>query len=254
MPTRFSIITVCYNSKEALPTAVNSLSQQRYSNLEWVVVDGGSSDGTQAYVQQAPVPLGPFVSEKDKGIYDAMNKAIGLATGDVLFFLNSDDAFHDPEVLTDIAALFDADPDLDMVFGSVVMCKGEQQTFKSYMHINRLTIPFEDLCHQGIFVRRRVFEGVGKFELKWRTSADYDWVMRVYRAGCKIKGIRRPISFFNNAGMHTQNPQALADERKAVRLQYMSPLRLSIGTFVSRAVQKLSRITRGYPLGESPNQ
>jgi glycosyltransferase involved in cell wall biosynthesis len=254
MPLRFSIITVCFNSRAVLPKAVESLAAQTYPHREWVVVDGGSSDGTQDYVHHAPEKLGPFVSEKDKGIYDAMNKGIRMATGEVLFFLNSDDALHDPEVLADVAQLFERDPSLDFLYGSVVMCKGQVQTFKSYHHVNHLTLPFEDLCHQSVFARRRVFESIGFFEPKWKTSADYDWFIRVFRSRCKVKCTSRKIAYFNDGGMHTQNPQALMDERKALRLQYMSPMRLRVGTFLSRLAHKLSKIMRnGYVIGERKN-
>ena len=254
MPLRFSVVTVCYNSLHVLPKAVASLASQTYPHREWVVVDGGSTDGTQDYVHNAPQALGPFVSEKDKGIYDAMNKGIRMATGDVLYFLNSDDALHDPDVLADVAALFEADPDLDFIYGSVVMVKGEQQTFKTYGHVNRLTLPFEDLCHQGVFARKRVFDRVGGFEPKWRISADYDWFLRVFRSGCKVRCVRRKIAWFDNSGMHTNDPKALMDEVRTLRLQYMAPPLLAVGTFISRALQKLSKVTRhGLAIGEYAN-
>lgn len=252
MSTRFSIITVCYNARETLPGAVASLVAQTYPLREWVVVDGGSSDGTQGYVQTAGEPLGPFVSEKDRGIYDAMNKAVGMATGDVLYFLNADDALHDPQVLADVAKAFDADPDLDMLWGDVVYRSPTSQTAKSYHYITPLTIPYEDLCHQCIFARKRLFERVGGFKLEWKTSADYDWVLRVFRSGAKYAYMKRRMGHFTEGGSHAGDAQALARERRLLRLQYLSPPALSIGNFVSRAVHKLSKMTSGgYRYGEA---
>jgi glycosyltransferase involved in cell wall biosynthesis len=250
MSLTFSVITVCYNAREVLPGTVATLAHQTYRPREWVVVDGGSKDGTQDYVHAAPEPLGPYLSEKDKGIYDAMNKAIALSTGDVLFFLNADDAFHDPEVLADVAREFEADPDLDMLWGDIVSLHGEERIAKRFDFINRTTIDFEDLCHQCIFARKRLFDRVGNFSLDWPTSADYDWVLRVFRSGAKVKYVRRPMALFKAGGAHVQNPKALADERRRLRLQYVPAPLLSVGTFISRAVHKLSRMTTGYAYGE----
>lgn len=252
MPLHFSIITVCFNSRTALPAAVNSLAAQTYPHREWVVVDGGSTDGTQDYVRHhAPEPLGPFVSESDRGIYDAMNKGIRMATGDLLFFLNSDDALHDPQVLADVAQAFEADPTLELLWGDVVVRQGETHILKRYGHINRWTIGFEDLCHQGIFARQSLFDRLGDFRLQWRTSADYDWVMRAFRSGSRMRYTPRAMALFTAGGAHVQNPQALAEERRELRLQYLSPLTLSLGTFLSRAAHKLSRIATGHVIGES---
>lgn len=252
MSTRFSVITVCYNALEALPGAVASLKSQTYTDREWVVVDGGSKDGTQDYLRGCGEPLARMVSEKDRGIYDAMNKGIALASGDVLFFLNADDAFHDPEVLAEVARHFDADPELDMLFGDVVLVKGDDRIYKRFDFINRATIRFDDLCHQVIFARKRLFDRVGDFKLDWKTSADYDWMLRVFLSGAKVKHVRRPVSFFSCGGMHVRDPQALADERWALRRQYVSRPMLELGYLVSRGVHKLSRMLTGYSYGERP--
>lgn len=250
MAPTFSIITVCYNAIDVLPGTVNSLARQTYGSREWVVVDGGSKDGTQDYVHSAAEPLGPYLSERDKGIYDAMNKALELCNGELLFFLNADDAFHDPQVLADIAREFERDPELDMLWGDVVQVEGSTHIAKRYDFINRRTIGFEDLCHQCIFARKRLFEKVGNFKLEWPTSADYDWVLRVFRSGAKVRYVHRPIAFFKAGGAHARDPHALAEERKRLRLQYLSAPVLSIGTFISRAIHKLSRMATGYAYGE----
>lgn len=252
MSVRFSIITVCYNAREVLPAAVASLAAQSHADREWIVVDGGSKDGTQAWVQEtSPEKPSAFVSERDKGIYDAMNKGIALARGDVLFFLNADDALHDAGVLGDVAARFEADPGLDMVYGDVVARDHHESVRKRFNFINRSTIRFEDLCHQVIFVRKRVFEQVGGFRLEWPTSADYDWMIRVFNSGSKTLYLQRDMAYFSRGGAHAQNPQALMDERRRLRLQYASPALLGAATVLSRAIHKLSRIFTGLAYGES---
>jgi glycosyltransferase involved in cell wall biosynthesis len=243
--TVISVITVCLNCVDSLPATVDSLHRQTWPWREWVVMDGGSKDGTQNLVSTGPERPTQFRSEPDKGIYDAMNKALALATGDVVYFLNADDALYDEHVLADVAREFDADPELDFLFGSIVIRKPDKRIHKRYGYINRWTLPFEDLCHQAIFVRRSLFQRVGTFDLNWRTSADYDWFLRVFAFGGKVKYIDRRVAYFAAGGFHAQQPGALADERRSLRLRYVSPRQLMVGSLMSRAAHKISRLLRG---------
>lgn len=247
-----SVITVCLNCVDTLPATVESLHRQTWPWREWVVMDGGSQDGTQSVISNSAERPARFVSQKDKGIYDAMNKALALATGDVVYFLNADDALYDANVLADVAREFKADSDLDFLFGSIVIRKPNTRIHKRYGYINRWTLPFEDLCHQAVFARRSLFQRVGTFDLQWRTSADYDWFLRVYSKGGRVKYIDRRVATFAAGGFHATNAKALADERRALRLRYMSPLSLTAGSFVSRVAHKASKLLHhGYRVGES---
>ena len=238
-----SVITVCFNSASVLPRAMASLATQTWPHREWVVVDGGSTDGTQALVQSgAPAA---FVSEPDKGIYDAMNKAVALSRGDVLYFLNSDDCLHDPQVLADAAAQFAADSALNFLIGHVVVEKPGRNVLTTQRHLNRLTLPYGDPCHQGVFVRRALFDEVGGFDLAWPTSADYDWFMRVWQARHRLQHFNRTVAYFRAGGAHSANPAALVAERRAIRLQYVSPLALRTGSLLTRMAHRLSAELRG---------
>jgi len=245
---RISVVTVCFNSAAVLPRAIASLAAQRHANREWVVVDGASSDGTQALVRAADPDV--FLSEPDRGIYDAMNKAVALARGELVYFLNSDDRLHDPEVLSDVAARFAADPKLDFLIGRVVLVKPGGNVLSTQRFINRFTLPYADPCHQAVFVRRRLFDEVGGFDLRWRTSADYDWFLRVARAGHRLHHFERTVACFAAGGAHNADPVALAAERRAVRLQYVSRTALGAGTLLARTAHRLSRSMRGLAFGE----
>jgi len=239
-----SVITVCFNAAKVLPRTIASLQAQHWQAREWVVVDGASSDGTQTLVQSAWPAA--YLSEPDRGIYDAMNKAIALARGDVLFFLNADDRLHSADVLGRVAALFAADPALDLVYGNVIVERATVPTVhKSFRRINRHTLPFEALCHQAVFARRRLFDEVGVFNLRWPTSADYDWLLRVFAMGFKVQYVDIDIAYFPAGGAHAHDPAALATERRAIRLQYMTPVALACGRFISRVAHRLSRSLRG---------
>ena len=242
---RISVITVCFNSASVLPAAITSLAAQTDADFEWVVVDGGSRDGTQALMQAAPLPLSAFVSVPDKGIYDAMNKAVGMAGGDIVYFLNSDDRLHDPQVLHDVAAWFAARPDAHFLLGQVVVEKPGLSVLNSQGFVNRYTLPYTDPCHQGLFVRRALFEHVGLFDLRYTTSADYEWFLRVAQRGHALHHVARPFAFFRAGGAHAADPQALAIERRTIRRRYVSEPALLLGTVLARALHRASATLRG---------
>jgi glycosyltransferase involved in cell wall biosynthesis len=247
----FSIITVCLNNQAVLPQAIRSLEKQIYRHFEWVVIDGGSVDHTMALVQQAKVPKGRCVTEPDDGIYAAMNKGIHLAQGEVLFFLNADDALHDAEVLSDIAPCFESDPTLGFVYGDIVMQGAHRKVGMTFSHINRWTLPFEFLCHQSVFARHSVFNQVGVFRPQWPTSADYDWLLRAFRARINGCHLDRIVADFREGGAHTRDPQGREQEREVLRMQYMHPWTLAVGSLVSRFAHKTSRLLRnGAAIGE----
>jgi succinoglycan biosynthesis protein ExoM len=250
----FSIVTVCRNAEATIRRAGLSLRGQTFRDFEWLVVDGASTDGTLDVIASLKVDGVRVSSEPDQGIYDAMNKAIGLARGQVLYFLNADDELHDANVLAEVASHFSADAELDCLYGDVIFRSPGREILKRCRHINRSTLPFEDLCHQGVFARRTLFSRVGLFELRWPTSADYDWLLRVFASGANVKYVERRIAFFAEGGAHARNPKSLAQERHALRLHYMSPLSLAIGSWISRAAHKASKLLRrGHRIGESTN-
>lgn len=229
-----------------------SLAAQTFIDYEWVIVDGASTDKTLELVKGFDAAPVTQLSEPDKGIYDAMNKGVGLAKGDYVFFLNSDDALHDPEVLADMASRLDSDPTIEVLYGNVVYDQPGRQILRTFSHINRLTLPFEDLCHQAVFARRSLFATVGLFNKDFHLNADYDWLIRVFRSGAKCIWVDRTVALFTVGGAHIQDPKYLATERKLVRLQYMSKATWLAGDFLRRVRHRLNRIFCSHPLGQIP--
>lgn len=249
---KISIITVCLNSAKTIRKALVSAKVQSYKQIEVIIIDGVSTDGTLNIVSEFSEIISTVVSEKDKGIYDAMNKGISLASGDIIFFLNSDDAFFDSDVLTDVVARFEESPSIDLLYGNVIYEDGKKHTKRTYSHINRHTLQFESLCHQAVFARRSLFDKVGLFNLKFKTNADYDWLIKVFRSGANCVWFDRIVSVFSLGGMHGQNPTFLAQEHKTVRLQYMSKTKLFIGDMIRRVRHRFHRHFKPYPLGVAP--
>ena len=248
MSTRFSIITVCYNAAGCIRPTMDSLVSQSGADIEYIVVDGASKDGTQDIVRSYGERVSTFVSEKDKGIFDAMNKGISLATGDVLFFLNADDVFCDPAVLRDVAAQFDADPSLELVYGNIVVTRDGHKHPRRFHWVTPRNIYYGDLCHQAVFARRSVFQRLGAFNLSMPTDADYDWLLRVFHSGARTRYIDRDICFFADGGFHTQNQARHEAERWAIKTRFRAPWRVWLGYWALRVELKLRKM-RGESIG-----
>jgi len=242
-PTLVSVITVCFNAAGTIARTLDSVRAQSWRPLESVVVDGGSTDGTQAIAARYGDIAGAVVSEPDQGIYDAMNKGIGLASGEILHFLNADDSFVDARVVEEAVRLFDADPELDLVYGDAIYLTGEGSFLRSYRRVNARNLIYGDLCHQTVFARRRLFERFGRFNLAYRINADYDWLLRVFTGGAKTWYMNRPLANFSFGGLCTNDPERTRVERAQVTRAYVRPAMYALGNFVFRFKRKLRNIT-----------
>lgn len=182
---KISIITATYNSQKHLPGALKSLSLQRYPHVEHIVIDGASKDKTLACLQENG-KVDQLLSEPDNGLYDALNKGIKLATGDVIGFLHSDDRFASEWTLQHIADLFSENPELDMVYGDLVYVHNGNHNrvvrcWKSCDFTPRLLQRGWMPPHPTVFVRKEVYRKHGFFDCRYRISADYDQLLRILR-------------------------------------------------------------------------
>lgn len=179
----FSIITVTYNAAQVLSTTLKSVKEQSFTHFEYLVIDGASTDDTLALVEQAGIATATVWSEPDKGLYDAMNKAIDRATGQYLIFLNAGDAFSTPETLARIA--MKAQDQADVIYGQtqLVDATGKVVGMRHLSAPEHLTWQsFKDgmlVCHQAFIARRELCP---HYDLSYRFSADYDWCIRVLQA------------------------------------------------------------------------
>lgn len=181
---KISLITVAYNSAATIRTTLESVEAQGYPELEYIVVDGGSTDETLEVVGQYPELVTELVSEPDRGIYDAMNKGVLRASGDVVGILNSDDFYLHPDVLREVASAFSADPFLDAVLGDVDFVTDEDIVrpvrtyraagFRPWMFRFGLMPP-----HPAVFVRKSAYERVGLYKLGYKIAADFDFLVRL---------------------------------------------------------------------------
>lgn len=208
---KISVITVSLNMADTIERTIKSVISQECDELEYIVIDGGSDDGTVDIIHKYEDYISYWCSESDNGIYDAMNKGLTVATGDIVAFLNSDD-WYEENALKTVTAQFDEETD--------VLC-GQVKAYKKGQLIgiepNR-KIPCEELfmgmcyCHQAIFTRRQVFEQYGYFDTRYMIAADYDWFLKLYVNGIRIKAVDVILANYNKAGISNQRLQTVFSE------------------------------------------
>lgn len=210
---KVTIVTATYNSAKTLEDTIRSVLRQTYSDIEYVVVDGDSTDGTQELLRRyEPMFRGKmkWISEKDRGIYDAMNKGIGIATGDVVGTLNSDDYFTSEEVVSTLAREF-ADSSLDAVYGDIhFVHDGAPDKCVRYYSSKRfrprwLRFGFMP-AHPSFYCRREVFDRAGLYKTDYAIGSDYEMMVRLFMLH-HIKAKYLPMDFvtMRTGGASTRN-------------------------------------------------
>ncbi|RZJ52090.1 MAG: glycosyltransferase [Flavobacterium sp.] len=178
---KISIITVCYNSEATLEDTIKSVAAQTYDNIEYIIVDGNSKDNTLNIVEKYPDVITKWISESDKGLYDAMNKGIAMATGDYIGILNSDDTFYEPQTLEKLAD-FLKNNNIDACTGDIVQHKNGR-IIRRYSSKNwtpeKLKIGFM-APHPSIFFKRSLFEKYGDYTLGYKIASDYELIIRYF--------------------------------------------------------------------------
>lgn len=179
---KVSIITVVYNSISTLSDAIDSVLSQDYPKIEYIIVDGGSTDGTVKLVQGFGDRIGKFISEPDQGMYDAMNKGINAATGDIVGILNSDDFLFDKHVITNVVKAFQ-DIEVEATIADIVFVKdpSEDVVLRKYSAKNWKPGKFAwgyMPPHPSFFVRKPLFEKYGLYKTDYKIAADYELLIR----------------------------------------------------------------------------
>ena len=181
---KISIITVCYNSAETIRDTIESVLSQTYPDVEYIIVDGASKDATMDVISEYSGRISKVISEPDKGIYDAMNKGVQLASGDVIGILNSDDFYEYPHALDEVVASFMVSPECDLVFGDVVFVRpkdlGRVVRFYGASHFRPWKLRFGWMPpHPATFIKRSAYEKAGLYSLGYKIAADYEMFVRL---------------------------------------------------------------------------
>jgi glycosyltransferase involved in cell wall biosynthesis len=202
-----SIITVVYNGVFALEQTMLSVINQAYKNIEYIIIDGGSTDGTVDIIKKYEKHLAYWVSEPDKGIYDAMNKGIEKATGEWINFMNSGDCFYDKNVVITVSGYL-TKPDADIIYGDTFL-RESKHLLKKYP-ISRFKIRMP-ICHQSCFVKTWIHKKYN-FDISYRYAADYKFFFSLYRGEYIFTYCPVIISIYDQTGMSSLNYVACLKE------------------------------------------
>jgi glycosyltransferase involved in cell wall biosynthesis len=242
---KFSIITVTYNAEKVLEDTIQSVIFQTYRNVEYIIVDGASKDHTLEIVNKYHNRINKVISEPDKGLYDAMNKGIQLATGDYLCFLNAGDKFHDSDTLQKIVHTLKGQELPDVIYGETAIVDEEGH----FLHMRRLSTPahlnwksFKQgmlVCHQAFFANRELAIN-HLYDLQYRFSADFDWCIRIMKKAKCLHNTRLTLIDYLNEGMTTKNHKASLKERFCIMAKHYGLIStiLHHGWFVIRLFYK----------------
>lgn len=233
---KFSIITTSYNRERTIGRAIRSVMSQTYPDIEHIVVDGASKDRTVEEIKNCNSPrIVTLISEPDQGVYEALNKGIKLATGDVVGWLHSDDCFYDDDVLKDVVEAFER-TGCDMVYGNGLFVDASNtdkivRRWKSGSYSDGKLMRGWHPLHTTVFVKRDIFERYGLYNESMKVAADTEWLIKImYKTGIKIEYLQeRYIVKMDHGGLSTSKSQKLRGwkedlsiYRQYVRFPYLS--------------------------------
>ena len=202
---KITVVTVVYNDKDGLQFTIPSVLNQTYNNIEYIIIDGGSTDGTVDVIRKYEKHLAYWCSEPDRGIYDAMNKGIGKATGDWICFMNAKDCFADSNVLEKLQDVFCGDA--DVIVGNTLMKDNHQLrefVAKKNRNISSRNVTSMGFYHQSSFVRTELARKY-PFQTKYKLAADFGMFYELHKNNHAFHYVEFPISYFDVTGVSTNS-------------------------------------------------
>jgi len=237
---KLSVITINFNDAAGLEKTIKSVVSQSFTDLEYIVIDGGSTDGSVDVIKKYADKINYWVSEKDKGIYNAQNKGIEKASGEYCLFLNSGDYLVDKEVL---AGVFKYDYSEDIIYGNMMIDWGNGNIRLGTMPdtISFFQMYTDTLWHPVSFIKKELFEKYGCYDESYRMVADYEFFFRtIIIKNVSTHHIPLPISVYNTKGFSTvpENKAIEAEERRRVLNAYLPE---AVVEFAEEQVNRIAR-------------
>jgi glycosyltransferase involved in cell wall biosynthesis len=217
---KLSVITIVYNNVRDIERTMLSVLGQTYTNIEYIIVDGLSNDGTLQVINKYQDRISKLISEKDNGIYDAMNKGLATATGDYVIFMNSGDEFYAADT---VAKVFSTADDADIYYGETEMIDDSGQSLGQRRHQAPAAFTWRDfkygmsISHQAIYIRRTLTE---PFDSRYQLSADIDWIIRAAKKAHKIVNVNRYVAKYLVGGMSKKRHRQSLQERFNIMQRY----------------------------------
>lgn len=221
MAAKISIITIVYNNVKDIEYTIQSVIKQSFQDIEYIIIDGASNDGTLDVIERYKEHIDLVVSEKDEGIYHAMNKGLSHATGDYVLFLNSGDELFDVNTLQNI---FDRNDDADIYYGETKLIDENRNIIGNRRHKAPKQFDWKSfrygmsICHQAIYVKRALTE---PYDRQYQLSADVDWVIRMAKKADKIVNVKAYVARYLVGGMSQQrHKQSLIERYEIFKKHY----------------------------------
>ncbi|WP_113663588.1 glycosyltransferase family 2 protein [Pedobacter nanyangensis] len=213
MLPKLSIITIVYNNVKDIERTMLSILNQTYPNIEYIVIDGASNDGTLEVIKKYEDSIATLISEKDKGIYDAMNKGLAIATGDYVLFMNSGDEIYEPET---VEKIFASAPNADIYYGETEMYDENWNSLGRRRHQAPEHFTWESfkygmsISHQAIYIKRSLTE---PYNLQYKYSADIDWIIKIAKKASSIVNTHLYVAKYLVGGMSKKKHRESLKER-----------------------------------------
>ncbi len=215
-----SIITACYNSEEFIKDTVESVFNQTYGRIEYIIVDGGSTDGTMDIIKEYEARYSDqlrWISEGDEGVFHAMNKGIELSNGTIIGILNSDD-WYEPETIETVVNEMTEDDSLDIVHG--LLRDIEDDKIFKVEGVSSDFLETKMIKHPTCFVRKRAYERCGKFDLNYKLCADYELMLRFKQNNLKFKMLEKVLANYRLGGLTFRKRNSSYFEEKDIQHKY----------------------------------
>jgi len=225
---KLTVVTISYNNKEDIEETIRSVICQNYENLEYIIIDGASTDGTVDIIKKYENQITFWISEKDKNLYDAMNKGIKYATGEWIIFMNAGDKFYDCSVINDIFNYNNLNKinNADLIYGNVCKNYGDFKKIEKAKDINNLWKGMV-FSHQSLFVRTKLMKE-HPFNMNLRIAADFDFIFHMYTLGYKFLYIDRTISEIDTTGLSNIERIKSTLERLKIVKKYKKDIKVNI--------------------------
>ncbi|TKC03425.1 glycosyltransferase family 2 protein [Pedobacter cryotolerans] len=217
---KLSVITIVYNNAKDIERTMLSVLNQTYSNIEYILIDGASTDGTKDIIYKYKDRLAQFISEPDKGIYDAMNKGLALATGDYVLFMNSGDEIYDSETVDHV---FSSAPSGDIYYGETEMFDENWKSLGQRRHIAPEHFDWHsfkygmNVSHQAIYIKRSLTE---PYDLQYKYSSDIDWIIKAAKKSSNVVNTHLYVAKYLVGGMSKQKHLESLKERFKILTHY----------------------------------
>ena len=203
---KISVVTVCYNAIATLEKTIQSVIEQTYSNIEYIIIDGGSTDGTVEMIKKYENKIDFWISEPDNGIYDAMNKGKKHAQGDFLIYLGADDTFFTKQTISTIAPLLKK---AEVYYGDSYMTYSRRIYWGKF---NKYKLAVGNICHQAIFYPKTIYQ-VYDYEISFRILSDYAYNLSLFKL-IPFNYLNETISIFSNNGVSSYQKDILFEAKR----------------------------------------